>query len=200
MLIEIEAVLNSRPMIYIYDDDIEELLTPSHLFFGRQLMDLPDAAQDDYNDDINRNQAVNKMKRIAEIVDHFWKRWHKEYLLELREHHKMKKQQGKTVKINPGEVVCIQEDNVKRQRWRIGRVEEVIQGRDGVARAAIFKVSTEGRISRISRPLPLLYSLEVKDHGAPQEEIQEDQHGKEQQDTSYQNDVKQVLAQDPENQ
>ena len=31
-LIEIEGTLNSRPLCYIYDDNVEEVLTPSHVW------------------------------------------------------------------------------------------------------------------------------------------------------------------------
>ena len=32
---EVEAVVNSRPLIYIYEDNVEEVSTPSHLYCGR---------------------------------------------------------------------------------------------------------------------------------------------------------------------
>ena len=38
---EVEAVLNSRPLTYLYSDDVEEPLTPSHLVIGRRLLTLP---------------------------------------------------------------------------------------------------------------------------------------------------------------
>ena len=42
VLIEVEAVFNSRPLTYIYAEDVEEPLTPSHLLIGRRLLTLPD--------------------------------------------------------------------------------------------------------------------------------------------------------------
>ena len=36
VLIEIDAILNSRPLCPLYDDDMEEPLTPNHLLFGRK--------------------------------------------------------------------------------------------------------------------------------------------------------------------
>ena len=38
IIIEIEAVINSRPLCYIYTDEVDEVLTPSHLFMGRRLI------------------------------------------------------------------------------------------------------------------------------------------------------------------
>ena len=34
-LAEVEAVLNSRPLSYFSGEDMEELITPSHLIVGR---------------------------------------------------------------------------------------------------------------------------------------------------------------------
>jgi len=38
VLTEVESVLNSRRLTYIYGDDIEEPLTPSYLMIGRRLL------------------------------------------------------------------------------------------------------------------------------------------------------------------
>ena len=42
VLTEVECILNSRPLTYLYPDDLEEPLTPSHLISGRRLLSLPD--------------------------------------------------------------------------------------------------------------------------------------------------------------
>ena len=41
-VIEVEMILNSRPIAYLSPDDLEEPLTPSHLMVGRRLLNLPD--------------------------------------------------------------------------------------------------------------------------------------------------------------
>ena len=41
-VVEIEAVINSRPISYVSSADFEEPLTPSHLVVGRRLLNLPD--------------------------------------------------------------------------------------------------------------------------------------------------------------
>ena len=42
VLTEVECILNSRPLTYLYSDDLEEPLTPSHLIRGRRLLSVPD--------------------------------------------------------------------------------------------------------------------------------------------------------------
>ena len=41
-LIEIEGIVNSRPLTYDYDETDGEVLTPSHLIFGYRLDSLSD--------------------------------------------------------------------------------------------------------------------------------------------------------------
>ena len=41
VLAEVEAI-NSRPLTYMYSDNINEALSPSHLIFGKRLLTLPD--------------------------------------------------------------------------------------------------------------------------------------------------------------
>ena len=42
MVVEVEAIINSRPLTPISADDLEEPLTPSHLLCGYRLLSLPE--------------------------------------------------------------------------------------------------------------------------------------------------------------
>ena len=42
---EVERILNSRPLTYLYPDDVEEPLTSSRLMSGRRLLSLPEVEQ-----------------------------------------------------------------------------------------------------------------------------------------------------------
>ena len=105
---EVEAVVNSRPLTYIYEDEVEEVLTPSHLYCGRQLLDEQNNESSD--EDITEiNTAENSAKRwrhMNKIIARFWRKWQKEYLINLRESHKMKISK-KSLKINVGDAVII---------------------------------------------------------------------------------------------
>ena len=45
VLIEVEGVINSRALTYVYPEVTEEPLTPSHLVIGRSLNTLPDRTE-----------------------------------------------------------------------------------------------------------------------------------------------------------
>ena len=91
--------------------------------------------------------------------DHFWNRWRCEYLTDLREYHKAKnKCQLRTVSV--GDVVIVHKENMRRGLWKIGKVEEIIWGRDGVI--SVIRVITKGKPVLLNRPVPKLYPLEVR--------------------------------------
>ena len=162
-MVEVEAVLNCRPVTYIYEEDVEVPLTPSQLFCGRRVLDREELSSDklDEETDLCREELVQRVNREESAVNHFWKRWYKEYLVDLREHHKLHKpKDGERIEI--GDVVLVEEENAKRNSWKLGRVNEVIKGRDGIIRGAEVITSKKGFRGKISRPLQKLYPIEVR--------------------------------------
>ena len=120
VLDQIEAVLNSRPITYVYENDVETPLTPSHLFCGRRLLDTNDDDDQTSDEDVDvcQEQIAERAKGTERIVNHFWKRWSKEYLLNLREVQKIKEGK-KGAKVRVGEVVLVEGDGVKRSKWQM---------------------------------------------------------------------------------
>ena len=57
-----------------------------------------------------------------------------------------------------GDIVVIRDEKMPRQQWRLGRVIELIIGRDKRVRAAKVLVGKTGVI--LDRPINLLYPLE----------------------------------------
>ena len=89
-------------------------------------------------------------------MKHFWKIWQTEYLSALRDTHRSTNTK-KTAPIAVDDVVIIHEDHVPRQRWKIGRVEEILPSADGKIRAVKLQTSSG---NFITRPLYKLYPLE----------------------------------------
>ena len=86
ILVEVEGTLNSRPLTFVSSDDVEEPLTLYHLFYGRRILSLPDFSR---NREASLNQAVSsgdlprRRKYMQLLLEHFWKRWSREYVTEL---------------------------------------------------------------------------------------------------------------------
>ena len=163
LVIEVEAVLNARPLTYVSSEDVEEPLTPSHLLVGYRIMTLPDPSVPD-DPDYSTASLNRRMSHLAKTLGRFWKRWKKEYLLELREFHRTRVQEGgNTYTIEKGEVVTVYDEGHPRGLWRLGRIEDLIQGSDGKVRGVYVKViSKKGRARVLRRPVQHIYPLEVR--------------------------------------
>ena len=73
-IIEVEMILNSRPISYVSTEDQEEPLTPSHLMVGRRLLNLPDNLcynyiDQDYSPHITQEMITRRMRHLSSILD-----------------------------------------------------------------------------------------------------------------------------------
>ena len=74
VLIEIECVVNSRPLTYLFDE-VDEALTPSHLAVGRRLVsdvlnfEAPKEVQQTHE------SLTARYRYLQTIIDHYWKRF-----------------------------------------------------------------------------------------------------------------------------
>ena len=165
VLVEVEATLNSRPISYVSSEDMEEPLTPSHLLMGRRLCSLPspvDVSDADPEFGVTSVNLTRRMMYLNTVLGNFWKRWKTEYLVGLREVHSSGRKGAKdtVAKINFGDVVLIHDPAQPRALWRIGKVEKLLQGSDGLVRGASLRVRSGTTTILLNRPLQLLYPLE----------------------------------------
>ena len=164
LLVEVEAVLNSRPLTYVSADDVDEPLTPSHLLVGYRILTLPDSSVHDEDPDYSPGGLTRRMTHLSKILKHFWSRWKTEYLLELREYHRVREEKGSKCDVRVGEVVTIYDESHPRGLWRLGKIEKLIRGSDGVIRGVRVRVaSKKGCPKTLHRPLQHVYPLEVRD-------------------------------------
>jgi len=148
-LLEVEAIVNSRPFTYVSFDDLEEPLTPSHLLVGRRLLSLPDdlcytVNQNDEEYTITDDALRKRAKHLNNVVNHFWGCWSKEYLQELHNSHRYttKKQQYSTVQ--EGALVVVHDPDLPRGFWKIARVTRLLTGKDGLHKGAVLRVAARG--------------------------------------------------------
>ena len=157
-LVEVEGTLNSRPLKYEYEELDEEALTPSHLIYGRR---IKSANPGEFIDEEEQTSMGKRFVYLSKKLAHFWKRWQREYLADLREFHKCKTEStGREVQ--EGEVVTVYEEGRKRGSWKTAVVENLVKGKYEVVRGANIRVLSRGKPALISRPIQLLYPLEMK--------------------------------------
>lgn len=149
LIIEIEAVLNSRPLTPISQNPEDlTVLTPSHFLIGGSLYSVPES--DFTNTPDNR---LSKWQHIQKIKRDFWNRWRKEYLNELNQRSKWKLRGQNNIQIDT--LVLIKEDNSPPLCWPLGRVVEIHSGSDNIVRVVTVKTAT-GCYKRNVRSLAIL--------------------------------------------
>lgn len=182
-LIEVEAVLNSRPLSHVTMDDLDEPLTPSHLLTGRRILSLPDhlcceSVEEEEVVDVGRDHLTRRARHLNNTINQFWQRWRKEYLLELRETHRYHRGHTNPPKVSADDVIIVHTKDQPRGFWRLGRVKEVLTGQDGGIRGVVLRVAGKGRqaskgrqATSLRRPIQLVYPLEIS---LPRQESEKD--------------------------
>ena len=125
VLLDIEIILNNRPLTYIEEIDYL-ILTPNSLILGRHV-NFPDAAPHE-----SESETIKKRhKYIKRCKEALWKRWKHEYLVALREKSNLKNK-NKTFKMNVGDVVLIKGEEKNRGLWKISIVNHLYNGKDNI--------------------------------------------------------------------
>ena len=107
------------------------------------------------------------------MLQHFWLRWRREYLTELREHHRYGRLGASTNHhdiVRIGDIVTVYDKNVPRAFWKLARVMQLIPSKDGIIRGALIRVGSSSKQILLRRPLEHLYPLEV--HHKPEVEVE----------------------------
>nr|XP_049699548.1 uncharacterized protein LOC126055245 isoform X2 [Helicoverpa armigera] len=154
-LIQVEAILNSRPLTPL-SDDLSDLipLTPAHFLIGRSLILLPHPQVQNAN--VNNLQ---RFRRIECLKQHFWSRFSHEYILWLQQRTKWLRSSGE---LTEGTLVVIKDKSSPPLLWLLGRIVKVLPGRDGIARVADIR-TRKGVIRRAFNticPLPVATAVE----------------------------------------
>ncbi|XP_055604068.1 uncharacterized protein LOC129752306 [Uranotaenia lowii] len=150
LLIQIEACLNSRPITPMSEDPNDlEPLTPGHFLTGRSLQQLPEVDLTELS-----TGRLKQYQIIQQKIQFFWKRWQKEYLSQLQGRYKRWKP---PVQISVGQLVVIKDENTPPMRWRLGRIQQLHPGEDGIVRVATL-LTSNGILKRAVEKLCLLPS------------------------------------------
>ncbi len=148
LLCEIEAVLNSRPLYQRSSDPTDlEALTPGHLLTGEALTAVPTPCLLDV-----RENRLNQYQLVQNRVQHFWRRWSREYLNTLQQRNKWMWQREN---VSVGDLVLLVEETPPAT-WKMGRIEKLHTGDDGLVRTVTVKTATNSLKRPIVKLVPLL--------------------------------------------
>jgi hypothetical protein len=105
LLIEIEACLNSRPLVVKSEDPLNpSYLSPGHFLIGQPITQIPSV---DYTK--VKSNALTKWQMYQQMLQQFWKLWSSDYLQQLQQprrwHHT-------SPDVQPGSLVLLREYNV----------------------------------------------------------------------------------------
>ena len=106
-------ILNCRPLSFVSSEDYEEPLPSSHLVCGHRIMSLPDnrsSEAEDSDTDVQPQDLDRRMRHLSNVMNHFWKRWRKEYLLELRNSRHNVTQHSSNRVVSIGDVVILYDE------------------------------------------------------------------------------------------
>ncbi|XP_061719560.1 uncharacterized protein LOC133526796 [Cydia pomonella] len=149
-LIQIEAILNSRPLTPLSSDPSDlTYLSPSHFLIGRSLLSVPQEPLTEEN--ISR---LERFQRVEKLKQHFWSRFSNEYVTLLQ--HKTKWHTS-TDQLQVGTMVLVKDRALPPLLWLLGRVTKLYPGTDNVTRVADIRTK-KGVIRRAYNnlcPLPI---------------------------------------------
>lgn len=150
---QVEAVLNSRPLVPLASDNELDVLTPGHFLIGRPLNAIAEVnLQDDRNlSYLKRWELVNYLYKT------FWSCWSRQYLQELQHRYYW---QDKHRNLPLGSIVMIKDDNQPPLKWKLGRVIALHPGADNLVRVVTLKTASGTTQRSITKLCPLPIEVE----------------------------------------
>ena len=136
-LYETMAIINSRPLSveHLYDPTGPEPLTPNHILTMKSSVILPPPGEF-CKEDLYLNK---RWKKVQFLANEFWRRWKREYLLNLQQRQKWQKT-SRNSKVD--DIVILRDDSSPRNEWKLARVVEAHPSADGKVRKLKLLVSS----------------------------------------------------------
>ena len=144
VLVEVEGTLNSRPLTDAFEEFEGEVLTPSHLIYGRAIHFIP------LKETVQGKISCGERFKYISLN-----------LTGLREFHKCTNG-GTSRKIQKGDVLTVFGEGEKRCNWKLAVEEELIVGKDKEVRGAKVRVVGKRKPRCLNGPIQKLFPLEVQ--------------------------------------
>lgn len=150
MLLEIEAIMNSRPLSCskLSQGNPFEVITPGHFLIGDSLVAAPEA----HSASQVKMSLSQRYQNLRSRINSFWKIWKTDYLTQLQEKSKWKKEMPN---VKRGTIVVLKDDGPPSS-WSYGKIEEVYP--DALGQVRVADVLVKGKLKRrsLSSLVPLV--------------------------------------------
>ncbi|XP_055605004.1 uncharacterized protein LOC129753231 [Uranotaenia lowii] len=134
VLTEIEAAMNSRPLVPMSEDPNDlSCLTPAHFLIGSTMHALQEPDLTSFPDN-----NLDHYQSLQKAVQQFWHHWRLEYLQELQ---RSTKYNAPNKEIVPGRLVVIVDEFQHPTKWQLGRITSIHPGPDQLTRVVSLKTA-----------------------------------------------------------
>ncbi|XP_050079493.1 uncharacterized protein LOC126567309 [Anopheles maculipalpis] len=141
VLQQIEAAMNSRPLLPLSDDPDElAALTPAHFLIGTSMHAVPEP---DYTH--LKSCTLDDLQKWQLLVQRFWKHWATEYLQEMQKSYTRPGSNNNN--ILTGRLVILMDESLPTTRWPLARIIHTHPGEDQIVRVVTLKTA-KGIIKR----------------------------------------------------
>ena len=153
---EIEAIINSRPLSVVSSDakDVVPITPFKLLCLGEAPVKIGEVENSDC-------YSRRRWKQVQYLADQFWRRWKKEYLVELQKRQKWFKKQ-RNVKV--GDIVLMMYESRPRCHWPLAKVTDVKYSRDGLVRSVWVKSESKLYERPLTKLIMVLEDEEVSEN------------------------------------
>ncbi|XP_055550504.1 uncharacterized protein LOC129733001 [Wyeomyia smithii] len=158
VLAQIEAILNSRPLVPMSEDPNDiDVITPAHFLIAREFQ----AIQEPSYEEIPLGR-LSQWQLVQELKQRFWRLWSEDYLHELQKRPK----DVEVIEYQVGALVLIVDENTPPLQWQMARIIVLHPGNDGHTRVVSLRTKdgvTKRAVKKICL-LPLNNDKDYQDH------------------------------------
>lgn len=154
LMVEVEAVINSRPLTVdtISDVNSQIPISPTNLLTMKSKVVMPPPGNFEKADVYSKR----RWRRVQHITNEFWSRWRKEFLNNLQSRSKWN---IKTRSFEIGDIVLIREEHQPRNHWPMARIINTEPDKHGIVRSVEIKVGLSKSGETLRRPISKLVLL-----------------------------------------
>jgi predicted DNA-binding ribbon-helix-helix protein len=141
-------MINNRPLLKHYSQELPHFLTPNDFITGRQDCSLVPSTEA-----MPSTRLGNRWRQLETLGNQLWHRFVTEILPELAPRQKWKRLFDN---LKEGTLVLVVEPGLPRGSWKVALVIKVELGRDGLARSAVVKIGAKEYDRPVTRLIPLI--------------------------------------------